>query len=138
MNRKLHNTISALFATSGLLVLSLIAATPVSTQSAGPAQEQVAQVDASTLLRAETTARRMQAQTGALEVELEQRANASEALAHVAAFTAEAATAAVLAEAFDEANANIQAEPATPRTHSKPRRNRQSVAMPFFSFAPRG
>lgn len=137
MNRKLHNTISALFATSGLLVLSLIAATPMSAQTAWPAPDQVAQVDASTL-RAETAARRMEAQTEVLQVQLEQSANASEALAHVAAFTAETATAAVLAEAFDEASANIEAEPAAPRTRSKPRRNRQSVAMPFFSFAPRG
>ena len=33
MNRKLHNSVTALFATTGLLVLSLMAANPVRTQS---------------------------------------------------------------------------------------------------------
>ena len=52
--------------------------------------------------------------------------------------TAEAATAAMLAEAFNVAEADIASEPAPPRARSKPRRSHQSVAMPFFSFAPRG
>lgn len=137
MNRKLHNTISALFATSALLVLSLIAATPMPGRTAWPAQDNVAQAGASTH-RAATAARRIEAQSEVLQAQLVQSANASEAVAHVAAFTAQAATAAVLAEAFDEPSADIEAEPATPRTRSKPRRNRQSVAMPFYSFAPRG
>ena len=136
MNRKLHNTISALFSAGGLLVLSLIAATPMSAESAWPAADQVAHVERSAAR--DIAVRRIEAQTEALQVQLERSANASEALAHVAAFTAEAATTAVLAEAFDGADADVASEPATPRTRSKPRRNRQSVAMPFFSFAPRG
>lgn len=137
MNRKLHNTISALFVSSGLLVLSLIAATPMSAQAPWPAPDPVVQVDAS-MRRAETVVRRIEAQAATHKVQLDQSVDASEVLAHDAAFTAEVATAAVLAEAFDEASASIEAEPAAPRTHNKPRRNRQSVAMPFFSFAPRG
>lgn len=135
MNRKLHNTISALFASTGLLVLSLIAATPMSPQAASPAPDQVALVETSAP-RVTDAAHRVEAQP--LQSRRDQTSTATEALAQVAAFTAEAATAAVLAEAFDEASADIEAEPATPRTRNKPRRNRQSVAMPYFSFAPRG
>lgn len=139
MTRKLHNTISALVATSGLLVLSLMAASPL---PAGPAETswspgQVVQVDAAAL-RAEATAKHLDARAQALEAQLEASANASEAVAHVAAFTAEAATAAMLAEAFDAAQADMESEPAPPRARSKPRRSHQTVAMPFFSFAPRG
>ena len=140
MTRKLHNTISALVATSGLLVLSLMAASPI---PAGPAETswsspaQVVQVDAAAL-RAEAAAQHLDAQAEALEARLAASANASEAVTHVAAFAAEAATAAMLAEALNVAEADIESEPAPQRARSKPRRNRQSVAMPFFSFAPRG
>ena len=134
MNRKLHNTFSALFASTGLLVLSLIAATPMSPQAASPTPDRLAQVETSAPRM--TVAHRVGAQP--LQSRRDQTSTATEALAQVAAFTAEAATAAVLAEAFDEAGTDIEAEPATPRTRNKPRRNRQSVAMPYFSFAPRG
>ena len=140
MTRKLHNTISALVATSGLLVLSLMAASPI---PAGPAETpwsspgQVVQVDASAL-PAEATAAAIETKAGALEARIGPSTTASEAVAHVAAFTAEAATAAVLAEAFNAVDADIESEPAPQRARSKPRRSHQTVAMPFFSFAPRG
>ncbi len=140
MTRKLHNTISALVATSGLLVLSLMAASPIPTgpeETPWSSSGQVVQVDAAAS-RAESAAKRLDAQAEALEAPLEASANASEAVAHVAAFTAEAATAAMLAEALNVAEADIESEPAQQRARSKPRRSRQTVAMPFFSFAPRG
>lgn len=137
MTRKLHNTISALVATSGLLVLSLMAASPIPADTSWSSPDQVVQVDAPAL-RAGTAAKRLDAEAKALEARLEAGASASEAVAHVAAFTADAATAAMLAEAFDAAEADARSAPAAPRAHSKPRRSRQSVAMPFFSFAPRG
>ena len=137
MTRKLHNTISALVATSGLLVLSLMAASPMPAESPWSSPDQVVQVDAAAL-RAEAAAEHLDSRAKALEARLEASANASEAVAHVAAFTAEAATAAMLAEALRVAEADIESEPAQQRARSKPRRSRQSVAMPFFSFAPRG
>ena len=137
MTRKLHNTISALVATSGLLVLSLMAASPIPAETSWSPSGQVVEAEASTL-RGEAAAKRLEAQTKALDARIAASANATEALSHVAAFTAESATAAVLAEAFDVAEADTQSEPAPQRARSKPRRSHQSVAMPFFSFAPRG
>ena len=140
MTRKLHNTISALVATSGLLVLSLMAASPI---PAGPADTSwsspalVAQVGPAAD-RGEAAAKRLDAQTQVLDARLAASVDASKAVAHVAAFTAEAATAAILAEALVVAEAELDSETAPQRARSKPRRNRQSVAMPFFSFAPRG
>ena len=138
MTRKLHNTISALVATSGLLVLSLMAASPIPAESSwsSPGHDVQAKVSAHRADAAADAA--IEAQAKALEARIEASANASEALAHVAAFTAESATAAVLAEAFDAAEADAESEPAPQRAHNKPRRSHQSVAMPFFSFAPRG
>jgi hypothetical protein len=137
MNRKLHNTISALVATTGLLVLSLIAASPMPAHTTWSAPDQVTRVG-TPALHDETVARRMEAKAKVLEARIDASKSASEAIAHIAAFGAEAATAAVLAEAFDTTPADIQAEPAAPTPRATPRRSRQSVAMPFFSYAPRG
>ena len=91
MNRKLHNTVTALFATSGLLALSLMAANPLPREvAAKPAPAiQLAQVEVATL--------------------------------------------AAVAGAIGQAEAAATARPAR-RSH----RGRQSVAMPFFSFFPKG
>ena len=137
MTRKLHNTISALVATSGLLVLSLMAASPIPVETSWSSPGQVVQVGAAAL-RAEATAKTIEAKAKALEARIEASASASEAVAHVAAFTAETATAAIVAEAFEVAEADTESEPAPPRARSKPRRSHQTVAMPFFSFAPMG
>ena len=136
MNRKLHNTASALFASAGLLVLSLMAANPMS--GAGVDSRPLAEAAAdSKVERVEAAARRIEARAAALEAQLANTRDASEAVAGVAAFAAEAATLAVMAETLDA----IEAAEAAPRTSTpqrKPRRSHQSVAMPFFSFAPRG
>jgi hypothetical protein len=135
MNRKLHNTAAALFASAGLLVLGLIAAAPMP----------VADADAffateaawSRPDRAEAAADRIEARAGFLEQELAASRDATQAVAGVAAFAAEAATLAVMAETLDALEAGeAPKREATPRR--KPRRSHQSVAMPFFSFAPRG
>ena len=138
MNRKLHNTFSALAATSALLVLSLLAASPMPSQTSWSTQELVVQEATVPTPRADVAARRIEERAQVLEARIEASTSAAEALAHIAAFSAEAATTAVLAAAFDQTAAGIEVEPAQPRTRSKPRRNHQSVAMPFFSFAPRG
>lgn len=135
MNRKLHNTASALFASAGLLVLGLIAANPM--QVAGT--EAFAATDAgwSKADRVESAARRIEAKAALLEHELAASRDASPAVAGVAAFAAEAATLAVMAETLDALEAT-DARSGSAAPQRKPRRSHQSVAMPFFSFAPRG
>ena len=128
MNRKLHNTVTALFATSGLLALSLMAANPVvpADMAATPAPApQLAQVEAAAS-RLETRAR-----------DLDRKLQSSHAAVELAGLTAQAATLAAVAEAIDQAEvAKAEAAPARPARRSH--RGRQSVAMPFFSFFPKG
>jgi hypothetical protein len=147
MNRKLHNTVTALFATSGLLVLSLIAARPLPTQETLVAPAAVhAELRDSDVAAAEAAkargrhaaeaAKRIEARAAQLEARLAATKDHGEALGEIVGFAAEAATLAAVATAFDEAQA---AEPAAPVVKVPKRTGgRQSVAMPFFSFAPRG
>ena len=148
MNRKLHNTVTALFATSGLLVLSLIAARPMPTQETlvAPAAVHAELRDSDVAAAAEAAktkgrhaaeaARRIEARAAELEARLAATKNHGEAIGEIVGFAAEAATLAAVATAFDEAQA---AEPAAPVVKVPKRAGgRQSVAMPFFSFAPRG
>ena len=136
MNRKLHNTASALFASAGLLVLSLMAANPMPVADID--SRPLAEVSAdSKVERVEAAARRIEARAAALEGQLATTRDTTEAVAGIAAFAAEAATLAVMAETLDALEAGESpAREAAPRR--KPRRSHQSVAMPFFSFAPRG
>ena len=143
MNRKLHNTVTALAATTGLLVLSLMAANPVLAPapmpthsdyvSAAPAADRAAQVQ-----HAAEAAKRIEARAARLEERLAKAKAPEDALGEIVGFAAEAATIAAIAAALDEAGA-VSKMPApavsAPRKRSP---GRQSVAMPFFSFAPRG
>ncbi|MGO4550015.1 hypothetical protein AB4059_02775 [Lysobacter sp. 2RAF19] len=156
MNRKLHNTVTALFATSGLLVLSLMAANPA--PSAGenvlapvvqpaaihaPADAKLAKIVAEGR-HAAAAAKRIEARAQQLQANLAKTKDDGQAVGEVFGFVAEAATLAALAAAMDgmenpdtmaaveQADAE-QAKPTPKRTFG-----RQSVAMPFFSFAPRG
>ena len=136
MNRKLHNTVAALLATSGMLVLALIAASPMPLQPAAAPVPAYAQASATKADKVEAAARNIEARAKLLESRLAKTTEAADAVAQVAAFAAEAATLAVLAETFDGgAQAASVPEPAK---HTPTRRSRQSVAMPYFSFAPRG
>ena len=151
MNRKLHNTVTALFATSGLLVLSLIAARPMPIQetlvapaavhaelrdSDVAAAERAAAAAKTKGRHAAEAAKRIEARAAQLEARLAATKDHGEALGEIVGFAAEAATIAAVATAFDEAQA---AEPAAPVVKVPKRAGgRQSVAMPFFSFAPRG
>jgi hypothetical protein len=133
MNRKLHNTVTALAATTGLLVLSLMAAHPAPT-AAVPFEAQVAQAR-----HAQEAAKRIDARAAQLKVRLAQTKDTGEALGEIAGFAAEAATIATIAAALDQSDGFQAAETSTESV--KPRKRalgRQSVAMPFFSFAPRG
>jgi len=87
MTRKLHNTLMATIASSGLLVVGLIASTPVASES-----------DAS---------------------------------------TATAVIASIDGEAVMTSDTIDQVQAPTPPLVRYTRHSRQSLAMPFFSFAPR-
>jgi hypothetical protein len=125
MNRKLHNTVTALFATSGLLALSLMAAHPAQPQVA------VKPVPVAQLARIEAATAGLETQTRNLDRKLR-----SDAAIGLVGVSAQAAALAAVAEAIDQAEvAKTEAAPARPtRRH----RGRQSVAMPFFSFFPKG
>ena len=125
MNRKLHNTVTALFATSGLLALSLMAAHPAQPQVA------VKPVPVAQLARIEAATAGLETQTRNLDRKLR-----SDAAIGLVGVSAQAAALAAVAEAIDQTEvAKTEAAPARPtRRH----RGRQSVAMPFFSFFPKG
>ncbi|KGQ20329.1 hypothetical protein LF41_865 [Lysobacter dokdonensis DS-58] len=157
MNRKLHNTVTALFATSGLLVLSLMAANPAPSTGASvlapivvqpaadsaPANAKLAKLAAQGQ-HAAAAAKRIEARAADLEARLAKAKNGNDALGEVLGFAAEAATLATIAAAMDgvEHPDTMAAVEEADTTPSKPARKRtsgrQSVAMPFYSFAPRG
>ena len=159
MNRKLHNTVTALFATSGLLVLSLIAARPVPTQetlvepaavhaelrdSDVAAAERAAAAAKTKGRHAAAAAQRIEKRAADLEARLAKTKNAADAVGEIVGFAAEAATLASIAAAMDGVETGDAAivDADTERSTNTPARKRphgrQSVAMPFFSFAPRG
>ena len=143
MNRKLHNTVTALAATTGLLVLSLMAANPAAAPVPMPATFEYAaatsSVDHAVQARhAAEAAKRIEARAATLEARLAEAKAPEEALGEIVGFAAEAATMAAIAAALDEAGA-VSTVPAPAATAPRKRSpGRQSVAMPFFSFAPRG
>ena len=109
MNRKLHNTVTALFATSGLLALSLVVGHPV--EGTAP---QMAYPTSAEVVRIEAAARTLEARADALD-----RALSAEGSAVMPTLSAD------------------PADKSRPRTSHR-HRGRQSVAMPFFSFFPKG
>ena len=117
MNRKLHNTVTALFATSGLLALSLVAGRPVELPSTPATMAPMAQVAAI------EAASRIDARAQGLD-----RSQADAAL-QLDDLTAQAT-------ALEQALGPTQGRSPRPVRHA--RRGRQSVAMPFFSFFPKG
>ena len=134
MNRKLHNTVTALVATTGLLVLGLMAAHP-----AAPAptsfEAQMARVEQTR--HSDAAAERIEQRAKELEARLAAAKNGADALGEIAGFAAEAATLAAIAAAYDQAEALDTQAVETPKPPRK-RASRATVAMPYFSFAPRG
>jgi hypothetical protein len=139
MNRRLHNSYTAMLATGAALALGLMLASPA-TLSPNPQPEPI-QVQVGALgfsyLPAKAgvdNAERVKALTRSIE----RRADHVETLADAAALTAEIATAAALSSSLREID---QADAAndSPRSANKTRhRSRQTLAMPYFSFAPQG
>lgn len=148
MTRKLHNTFSALTATA-ILAVGLMVAAPARQEAASLASQTQPTVAAPGHTAA-ADARQRAALARAKAVEdhadilarqLERSADSKEALGHVAAFTAVVVTEAALAAAFDDSSeigkieSQISEEEKPAR---KSRRTRQSLVMPYFSFATRG
>ena len=138
MNRKLHNTVTALFATTGLLVLGLMAANPVA-QAPSPfaPQAEVASAAVAKTRYQQDVAKRIEARAAEMEARLAKTKDKSQALGEIAGFAAEAATLAAIAAAYDQAETLDAAAVETPKPPRK-RATRATVAMPYFSFAPRG
>ena len=145
MNRKLHNSLMALSTTGLLLVVGLMAATPV----AGPAMEagsEAALVRVEAPARADAVERHIEDRTAAaidarakaFEEEFRNAGDAHEAIALTAAFVAETATEAALTAAFAEATARKTEPEAEMPARKAPRKRsgaRSALALPYFSFA---
>ena len=120
MNRKLQNTISALMTSGALLVLGLVASSQALPMMGSAHDNTYGAAQLNSAL----------AEAGELNT-----------LAGPAALT-ELATATALAAALDPASldrdADTPAERGPRATTSRTPARRQALAMPFFSFAPRG
>lgn len=138
MNRKLHNTVAALLATSGMLALALIAASPMPLHPSTTHEPAFAQAATAKAAKAEALARHIEARAKVLESRLAKTTETADAAGQVAAFAAETATLAVLNEVFDGGSTETASLPVAAKRAQPIRRSRQSVAMPYFSFAPRG
>ena len=137
MNRRLHNSYTAMLAAGAALALGLMLASPATLNPQPEAiQVQVGALGFSYLpaKAGVENAERVKALTRSIE----RRADHVETLADAAALTAEIATAAALSSSLREID---QADAAndSPRSANKTRhRSRQTLAMPYFSFAPQG
>ncbi|MFC3549624.1 hypothetical protein ACFOLC_01185 [Lysobacter cavernae] len=141
MNRKLHNAFTALMVSGAALALGLTFALPVPQPVQPEAIAlQLGALDASftpTDPASDNTVQGHAAQAEALARSIGRRSAKVETLADAAALTAEIATIVALAgrlEASEQAAIEIEKKQA--RTAS--RRSRQTLVMPYFSFAPRG
>jgi len=151
MNRTFHNTLSAVSATAVMLTAILLVADPARQVSesepqafalkvpvAAPAPAFPRQIDVTVL---QSSAGEIEARAERLATELEGVTTPGETIVHVAAFTAEIATltalSAVFAELPDAVEAAEIAAPKPVRRAATRKRSRQSLAMPYFSFASR-
>ena len=138
MNRKLHNTFAALIASS-VLMLGLFAAAPVSLQTGAAQAHQVSARQSTTgtgkanAVNA-TLEPALAARLEAVTLQLPRRPG------HVEALDAgsEPALVTSIASTLEDTAAAPAALQKTRYKSGKSRRIRQSMAMPFFSFAPRG
>ncbi|MDR7134468.1 hypothetical protein J2X06_001652 [Lysobacter niastensis] len=137
MNRRLHNSYTAMLATGAALALGLMLASPTTLNPQPEAiQVQVGALGFSYLPAKAGVDNAERAK--ALTRSIERRADHVETLADAAALTAEIATAAALTSSLREID-QADATNDSPRSANKTRhRSRQTLAMPYFSFAPQG
>jgi hypothetical protein len=136
MNRRFQNSLTALLASASALALCLALAMPASDQAApGSAiAVQLGPVDAT--FTPSDASRTRQENLDALTRSIERRADRVETLADAATLAAEIATATALAQAVKNAGESDTDTEHKARTAARHRR--QTLVMPYFSFAPRG
>ena len=138
MNRKLHNTLLGLTASASAMALCLALAIPTPKHQPESVALQLGPVDF-------TFTPSKAGQTDAQQIEallrsVEKRADHADTLAEAATIAAEVAAAAALAGAYQQADA-YQASAASEeqkQARTASRHRRQTLVMPYFSFAPRG
>ncbi len=144
-HRHLGNTMSALSVAAVMLVATMMVAAPAQPAAtrfvAQTATETLATSAEQRQVASLMQAHEIEARAQQLATEIETTRNTGEAIAYVAAFTAEVATVAALTAALDELPKSAEtadiAAPAPDHSTRKHKRNRQSLAMPYFSFASR-
>lgn len=136
MNRRFQNSLIALLASASALALCLALAVPAPHQAqVHPVALQLGPINA-TFTPADASRSRQQ-NIDALTRSIEQRADQIETLSDAATLAAEIATAAALAQAVKEARETADIEPEH-KARTAARHRRQTLVMPYFSFAPRG
>lgn len=138
MNRRLQNSFTALLASASALALCLSLAMPAP-HKAQPAPVALHLGPVEFTFTPDNPATPRSQQVEALVRSIERRADNVEGLADAAALTAEIATAAALAgtirDGRDNASLTIDSEK---KARTAARHRRQTLVMPYFSFAPRG
>jgi hypothetical protein len=138
MNRRLHNSFTALLASASALALALALAMPAPHAAKGtPVALQLGPVEFNFTPDNPATTRSQQ--VDALVSSIERRAGSVEDLADAATLTAEIAAAAALAHSLQDGrnNASLDIDPEK-KARTAARHRRQTLVMPYFSFAPRG
>jgi len=135
MNRRFQNSLTALLASASALALCLALAMP-SQQSAQSRAIAVQMGPLDATFTPSDASRTRQENLDALTRSIERRANNVETLADAATLAAEIATATALAQAVKNAGENDTDTEHKARTAARHRR--QTLVMPYFSFAPRG
>jgi len=135
MNRRFQNSLTGLLASASALALCLALAMP-SQQSAQSRAIAVQMGPLDATFTPSDASRTRQENLDALTRSIERRANNVETLADAATLAAEIATATALAQAVKDAGENDTDTEHKARTAARHRR--QTLVMPYFSFAPRG
>ena len=135
MNRRFQNSLTALLASASALALCLALAMPAQHKAQSESLAvQLGPVDAT--FTPSDASRSQQQNLDALTRSIERRADRVETLADAATLAAEIATATALAQAVKNAGENDTDTEHKARTAARHRR--QTLVMPYFSFAPRG
>jgi hypothetical protein len=152
MNRKLHNSLTALMISGAVLMLALVTAAPAPSGMAPSGMEQgtaMASTDGTVVVamsspRADQARQVRPRQIKPRQIKPSQikpsQVRQIETLTDAIGLTAEVAVATALSAAFEETReteTGPDKEPAN-RASNRQRNNRQALLMPYFSFAPRG
>lgn len=147
MNRKLHNSMLAFSVTGLMLTFGLMTASPVAPDAAADDighAAQLASSDDSVPLQARAAATeartraieaRIEARARVLEAELEHSASLGDTIASAVNFAAAVSTEAAINAAFEASDAIAEERTEASRERRHKRRVRNTLAVPYFSFA---